>query len=141
MGERIPEALRRVAAEARTALVACTGDPSLAKRCIPASLYLQARARAAGFELDVVGGVVKRPRKPWGEGHVWCALGGWRIDLTATQYWSVPGVYVTAAEHERYGTVFYRGLEVLGNDVQWKETARLLRDLGVVGLAVGGGRG
>ncbi len=141
--KKLPPRLRDVAGELRAQLVRVTGDPLLRNRCVSASLALRARAAAAGFDVDVVTGAVRRSgafarTHPWA-GHVWCAHGGVYVDLTASQFWTAAApVHVVAPSSRKYATTARHagGASVTFALSQARMPDVVLRDLARVGVAV-----
>ena len=128
---KIPRALRDIAVAARADVVRVTEDPKLTDRCAVASVYLQVIAAEKGFDLELVGGEV-HIRQAWYRrtGHLWCEYQGWIVDLSATQFWSVPEVYVTSVTNGRY-TEHDRGLVTFGRCTHMELVTKLLTELGV----------
>jgi hypothetical protein len=106
----VPRDLLRRARTARAALEAVSGLPSLMGYCVTASFLLQRVAAEINVQIVVVGGCAYRKigRHAARFGHAWCELDDLRIDLTATQFWRTPKVYVTPAGDPRYGAPFAR---------------------------------
>ena len=106
----VPRDLMRRARMARSALESVAGLPSLQGYCVAASFLLQRVAAEINVQIVVVGGCAYRKigRHAARFGHAWCELDDLRIDLTATQFWRTPKVYVTPAGDLRYGAPFAR---------------------------------
>lgn len=106
----VPRDLLLRARTARAALEHVSGLPSLLGYCVTASFLLQRVAAEVGVRLVVAGGCAYRRigRHTARFGHAWCELDDLRIDLTATQFWRTPKVYVTPVGDLRYGAPFVR---------------------------------
>lgn len=128
-----PEVDRRFLALARAArrdLVRVIGDKNLADRCVVAAVYLELRARAAGFNVRVVGGAFKKHRAFFGVSHAWTLLDDhWTVDLTAVQFRPLPLVCVRppGLPYRRFAS----RAEVIAGDVDPDGTLRVLAALGL----------
>lgn len=133
---KLPRALRDLAAAARADLVRVVDDPKLAECCVFGSFYLQTLALEQGFAVEVAAGHVPRRGTILGvTSHAWCTFDGWVVDITATQFWQVPEVYVVSAAHRRYSEVHARGLEVLLHCADPYKLAKRLHAVGIGRLA------
>lgn len=104
----IPSRLRSLACDVRTAAERafgheCARTPrgyhNLRGYCGLLSTFLANEADDLGIHLDLVQGRVGRIHAF----HFWCCYENRVvIDLTATQFWNVPRIYVVPADHRRY---------------------------------------
>jgi hypothetical protein len=143
MQRRLPKDLLALAKTVRRAAEFSTlGKRNLAGECVRTAVVFASLAYAKlGIELDVVAGHV-HARANWcfdddGWCHAWTSYNGLVVDLTATQFWRCPKVYVVDASHPRYRKVFARNADIQtqfwhATDLDycayvWENTERLLR--------------